>query len=63
MIGDQLVTDIFAGNRYQLTTFLVEPLGKKDLKVTSFNRFIENKIFKYYEKKEIMKRGTYYEEK
>ena len=63
MIGDQLVTDILVGNRYQINTILVDPLGKKDMKITSFNRFIENKIFKYYEKNKIMKRGTYYEEK
>ena len=42
-------------------TILVDPLGKKDLKITSLNRFIERKILKYYEKKQIMKKGEYYE--
>ena len=60
MIGDQLVTDIFAGNRFSCLTILVDPMGKKDLKITSLNRFIESKILKYFEKKKIMKKGDYY---
>lgn len=60
MIGDQLITDIFGGNRYGTYTVLVDPLAKKDLKITSFNRFLEKKILKYYEKKNIMKKGVYY---
>ena len=61
MIGDQLVTDIYGGNRYHMFTILVDPLGTKDLKITSLNRFIERKILKKYEQKEIMKKGVYYE--
>lgn len=61
MIGDQIVTDIYGGNRYGMFTILVDPLGKKDLKITSLNRFIEGKILKHYEKKQIMKKGEYYE--
>jgi len=61
MIGDQLVTDILGGNSYGMFTVLVDPLGKKDLKITSLNRFIERHILKYYEKKNIMKKGEYYE--
>jgi len=57
IIGDQLVTDIFLGNRCKLLTILVDPLGKKDLKITSFNRFIEDKI----KKKINFKSGVYYE--
>ena len=34
MIGDQIVTDILAGKRYKIKTILVDPLGKKDLKIT-----------------------------
>lgn len=60
MIGDQLVTDILAGNRFSCVTVLVDPMGKKDLKVTSINRFIENKILNYYEKNKLMKKGEYY---
>ena len=60
MIGDQLVTDILAGNRLSIYTILVDPIGTKDLKITSLNRFIERRILKYYSKKNIMKRGEYY---
>ena len=61
IIGDQIVTDIFAGKRYKVKTILVDPLGKKDLKITSLNRFIENFIVKRYKKKGIFERGFYYE--
>ncbi len=61
MIGDQIITDIYGGNRFFLHTILVEPLGTKDLKITSLNRFLERKILNYYEKKNIMKKGEYYE--
>lgn len=60
MIGDQLVTDILAGNRFSCLTILVDAMGKKDLKVTSFNRLIENKILSYYEKNKLFKKGEYY---
>lgn len=60
MIGDQLVTDILAGNRFSCLTILVDPMGKKDLKITNINRFIENKILNYYEKNKFMKKGEYY---
>ena len=61
MIGDQLVTDVLSGKLYGINTTLVEPLGKKDLKITGLNRMIENSIINKYEKKEIFKRGSFYE--
>lgn len=61
MIGDQIVTDVFSGNRFGVTTVLVDPLGKKDLKITALNRVIENMIVANYEKKGVFKRGDYYE--
>ena len=60
MIGDQLVTDIFGANMYKMYTILVDPLAKKDLKITSFNRMLEKRILKRYAKKNIMKKGEYY---
>ncbi len=57
IIGDQVVTDIFMGNRLHMYTVLVDPLGEKDLKVTYFNRWLENKIIKIIK----LKRGDYYE--
>lgn len=61
MIGDQIVTDIFSGNRFGVITILVDPLGKKDLKITALNRIIENRIVANYEKRGVFKRGDYYE--
>ncbi len=60
MIGDQIVTDILAGNRFKVMTILVDPLGKKDLKITGINRQLEARIVKRYEKKGIFERGKYY---
>ena len=61
MIGDQIVTDILAGNRFRVMTILVDPLGKKDLKITGLNRMIEQRIINKYMKKGIFERGKYYE--
>ena len=61
IIGDQIVTDILAGNRFHIKTILVDPLGKKDLKITGFNRIIEGMIVRRYQKKGLFERGSYYE--
>lgn len=61
MIGDQLVTDIKSGIRFGIKTILVDPLGKKDLKITNFNRFIENRMIKRYSEENLLERGRYYE--
>lgn len=51
VIGDQLLTDVFGGNRLKLHTILVIPVAKSDGFVTKFNRMVERKIFKYLDKK------------
>lgn len=61
MIGDQIMTDILGGNRYGIFTILVDPLGEKDLKVTSINRFFERKILKRLGQMKVLERGKYYE--
>lgn len=61
IIGDQIVTDVLAGNRYRIKTVLVDPLGEKDLRITGLNRKIEARIVKHYEKKGLFERGKYYE--
>ena len=58
IIGDQIVTDIFMGNRLNMLTVLVDPLGEKDLKITYFNRWLEKKIMKRIK----IYRGEYYDE-
>lgn len=61
IIGDQLVTDILAGNRFHIKTILVDPLGEKDLKITGLNRKIEKVIMSQYKKRGLFERGKYYE--
>ncbi len=60
IIGDQIVTDVLAGNRYHIKTILVDPLGEKDLKITGLNRKFEARIIKHYEKRGLFERGKYY---
>ena len=60
IIGDQIVTDIYGGNRLNMMTVLVDPMGE-DLKVTFLNRKIEKVIIKNLTKKGLFKKGNYYE--
>ena len=61
IIGDQIVTDIFAGNKFRIKTILVDPLGIKDMKITYLNRKIEDLIVRIYTKRGKFERGRYYE--
>ena len=60
IIGDQLVTDIYAGSRYGIKTILVDPITEKDLWITKLNRLEENRKFRKYKKKNLFERGKYY---
>lgn len=55
VIGDQLLTDIFGGNRYGLFTILVVPVTQSDGWITKFNRMIERRILKWFEKKGLLR--------
>lgn len=44
VIGDQLLTDIFGGNRAGLHTILVAPIASSDALITRFNRMTERRI-------------------
>lgn len=57
IIGDQIVTDIFIGNRLGILTILVDPISEVDFKITGLNRKLEKVI----NKKNGLKRGNYYE--
>ena len=57
IIGDQIVTDIFMGNRLGIKTILIDPVSR-DNKVTFLNRLIEKIIMKRIK----VERGKYYEE-
>ena len=59
MIGDQLLTDIYGGNRRKYFTILVEPISNYEKTFTKINRKLENIIFK--SKKNNLKRGNYYD--
>ena len=61
IIGDQFMTDMALGNKKGIWTIFVDALGLKDLKVTSFNRKLENKIMKKYQQQQLFERGDYYE--
>ena len=51
VIGDQLLTDVFGGNRQKLHTILVIPVAKSDGFFTRFNRMVERRIFSYLDRK------------
>lgn len=50
MIGDQLFTDVWGGNRIGMKTILVKPIHKKEWILTKIKRPIEKMILKEYEK-------------
>lgn len=51
MIGDQLFTDIWGGNRMGLKTILVKPIHKKEWIFTKIKRPIEKIVLNEYENK------------
>ena len=61
IIGDQLVTDIYGGNRIGITTILVNPMSNIDMPFTKIHRFIEKRKIKKMTKKGIFKIGEYYD--
>lgn len=55
VIGDQIFTDVFGGNRLKLYTILVVPVGEKEFFTTRFVRKIEKRIIGQLVAKGIMK--------
>lgn len=51
VIGDQLLTDVFGGNRGGFHTILVVPVASTDGFWTKFNRMIERRILNWFKKK------------
>ncbi|WP_125760985.1 YqeG family HAD IIIA-type phosphatase [Companilactobacillus hulinensis] len=49
-VGDQVMTDVLAGNMSGLKTVLVKPLVKTDAKKTRVNRFFERPILHFIQK-------------
>lgn len=60
-IGDQLLTDIFGGNKAKVTTILVNPVSEIDERETFLNRKIEKVLFKKFDNKDLLKKGRYYD--
>jgi HAD superfamily phosphatase (TIGR01668 family) len=61
IIGDQLVTDVFGGNRVGITTILVNPIGSRDRFFTRITRIIERIVIRKAMKKKLFAKGQYYE--
>jgi uncharacterized protein len=56
VIGDQIFTDIWGGNRLKLFTILVTPIIKRDSIGTFFQRTLEKIILSFWLKKEEIKK-------
>ncbi len=56
IIGDQLFTDVLAGNRLGIKTIFVKPLAKFELITSKFIRLIEKRIISYLIKKNYIKK-------
>jgi HAD superfamily phosphatase (TIGR01668 family) len=56
VIGDQIFTDIWGGNRLKLLTILVTPIVKKDSIGTFLHRNLEKTLISFWLKKGIIKK-------
>ena len=61
LIGSGLVFDIYAANRADITSIYVNPISDDKFAVTRFTRKLETAIFNYLDKKDLFKKGRYYE--
>ncbi len=61
IIGDQLLTDIVGGNKFGITTILVNPINIKDTFPTFINRKIEKNIMDKLHEKNLFSKDRYYE--
>lgn len=52
LIGDQLFTDIWGGNRLGIKTIFVHPIQEKEQWITKIKRNVEKKLLDYYLEKE-----------
>ena len=60
-IGDQLLTDILGANKMGFTSILINPIGTMDFVFTKINRLVESFIYNTLERKDLLKKGQYYE--
>lgn len=50
IVGDQIFTDVYGGNKAGIRTILVEPISDKDEWKTKVKRSLERKIIESYER-------------
>lgn len=50
IVGDQIFTDIYGGNKAGIETILVQPVSEKDEWITKIKRGLEKKVIRSYEK-------------
>lgn len=50
IVGDQIFTDVYGGNRAGLMTILVVPVSDKDEWITKIKRGLERRVINAYEK-------------
>lgn len=53
VVGDQIFTDVFGGNRIGMYTILVKPIHKNEILYVKLKRLLEKYVLKKYEKKNI----------
>lgn len=51
MVGDQLMTDVWAANNCHIKSIWVKPLVETDMFPTKINRFLESVVYKMLKKK------------
>lgn len=61
IIGDQLMTDIYGGNKMGIFTVLVDPISKREHIGTKLNRIMENSKIRKLKRRKLFERGCYYE--
>lgn len=61
LIGDELIADIYGGNKMNFTTILVNAISEEEPFYKRLIRKIEKKIYKKLNKKDILIKGKYYE--
>ena len=57
-VSDQIIMNILIANHLKCKS-IFQPLVSSDYKMSSFNLFLENKIYKNLEKKNILKKGDF----
>lgn len=61
VIGDEILTDVWASNRMNFVSILVNPIGTKEYVSTKIGRVLESFIINKLVNKKLFRRGKYYE--